>query len=185
MSTNSQQAEKGEMRGDKRISVREGASVQNTDISEGMRNVLRRFPTGVVAVTYLIDNRPNGATMNSFTSISLNPPLIALFITDRTRSVEAIRACGNFVINILKSDQQWIAQKLAGPYSEDKFTDIEWRKGYFGTPIIENSLAYIEAKVVGDQTIADHVFFVGEAINAQVLSESKPLVYHMRTYLTI
>lgn len=154
------------------------------DASADLRELLRRYPTGVTVVTSLLNGKPSGGTMNSFTSVSLNPPLVGLFIMSEGRSSNAIRETGRFVVNILKEDQDKTAIKFARDDSEDKFSNVPYEVTEHGIPILKDSLGYIECVLYKDVDVADHVLFVGQVVRASILHDDHALVYHRRDFLS-
>lgn len=93
---------------------------ENTGVM--FREVMRSYPTGVIIVTSLSGGKPEGGTMNSFTSVSVNPPLVAVFITTGSHTALAIAEGRKLNVNILCSDQEKDAKKFAYPDSKGKFT---------------------------------------------------------------
>ncbi|HWQ16950.1 MAG TPA: flavin reductase family protein [Sulfolobales archaeon] len=153
------------------------------ELADIFRDVMRRYPTGVTVVTSYLDGTPSGLTVNSFTSISIKPPTIGVFITTGSTGYRAIRSTRSYAVNILKHDQDWIAKRFSLDPPGKRFIDLHWfRSRVLGLPVISNSLAYIEARVVSEIDIADHTLFVGEVVSAEILNDAEPLVYHMRTY---
>jgi len=155
-------------------------------LEDRFREVMRRYPTGVTVVTSYIDGSPHGLTVNAFTSISIKPPLVGVFITRGTTGYRAIRETGAYAVNILKYDQEAIARRFSEEPPDRRFIGIGWyRSKTLGLPAIEGALAYIEAKVSGESDIADHTLFIGEVVDAEISSDSEPLVYYMRGYRRI
>lgn len=149
---------------------------------EELKEIMRRYPTGVTVVTSLLDGEPSGGTMNSFTSVSLNPPLIALFITIGSRTSDAILQTGRFVVNILKEGQEDFAMGFADDKSESKFQGVRYHGNSHGIPVLDDSLGYIECDLHMKDEIADHYLFVGEVTGASVLNDDHALVYHRRGF---
>jgi len=141
------------------------------------RETLGSFPTGVVVATTLGDqNKPVGLTINSFSSVSLDPPLILWSIGLNAPSLGAFRQRSSFIINILSEKQKSVCKQLATP-SDNKFKDVAWHPGYENNPVIDNALAVIECSVYNRYEGGDHEIVLGEVINLD-LTDKKPLVYH-------
>lgn len=147
-----------------------------------LKDLMRRYPTGVTVVTSTLKGKPWGGTMNSFTSVSLNPPLVALFITTSSRTSAAINETGKFVINILKEDQEGFARTFADDGNDDKFSGIRYHLTEEGVPVLDDSLGFITCTLYRKEEIADHLLFVGEVKGASVLNDSHALVYHQRGF---
>lgn len=152
------------------------------DKGSELRGLLRRYPTGVTVVTSNLEGKPWGGTMNSFTSVSLSPPLMALFITTNSRTSAAILETGRFVINILKEGQDSLAMSFADDKNDDKFEGLSYHLTNEGLPILDDALGYIECDLYQKDEIADHYLFVGKVRNASILNDSHALVYHLREF---
>lgn len=142
-----------------------------------LRKSLGCFPTGVIVVTTLGDDgMPVGMTINSFSSVSLDPPLVLWNIALDAPSLGAFREHPGFTLNILSEQQQSVCQQFAKP-AQDKFKGIEWKPGYEGTPVISGALAVIQCKPYQRYEGGDHEIILGEVVNI-ASTEEKPLVYN-------
>ncbi len=150
--------------------------------SNGLREILRRYPTGVTVVTALLDGKPWGGTMNSFTSVSLDPPIVAIFVMEKSRTTTAINQTGRFVVNILKFDQEKEARQFATDSIQDKFQDIQYRESSNGIPVIDGSLGYIECDLLEARKIADHIMFLGSVSNSEVTRDEEALLFYRRAF---
>lgn len=153
-----------------------------SELGEHFKEVLRKYPTGVTVVTSLLNGKPVGGTMNSFTSVSLNPPLIAVFIMENSRTSDAIRKTGRFVVNILDEGQEGFAKTFANDKVEDKFKEVSYHYNGGGVPIFDSSLGYLECSLYKEDKIADHILFVGKVEDASVINDTHALVYHKRLF---
>ncbi|MDQ7861074.1 flavin reductase family protein [Peribacillus simplex] len=125
------------------------------------RNCMGRFATGVTVVTCRTESGHHGLTANSFTSVSLDPPLVLVSVDRKTKAFEHMKN-NAFTINILKSCQEDVAMHFAGrPKEEEPFTWIEGDH----TPRLAESLAFIECAPWQEYDGGDHVLFVGEVEN--------------------
>lgn len=154
------------------------AEVQSNDLKE----ILRRYPTGVTVVTALLDGKPWGGTMNSFTSVSLDPAVVAIFVMENGRTTTAINQTGKFVVNILKFDQEKEAKQFASDSIPDKFEGIGFRNTNDGIPVIDGSLGYIECDLLESRKIADHIMFLGSVSRSEVTMDEEALVYYRRAF---
>src|SRR5690606_32610539 len=126
-----------------------------------MRTVLGHFATGVVAITG-IDPRtaaPTGLAANSFTSVSLDPPLIAFCVAATSTSWPRVRAAGTYAVNVLSESQESVCRRLAAR-GEDKFRGLSWQPSPAGAPILADSLAWIEAELEAEHPAGDHTIVV-------------------------
>ena len=145
--------------------------------SADFRQAMANFCTGVTVVTGLSDGVPVGFTAQSFVSLSLEPPLIAVCPGKSSSSWPRIRAAGGFCINILAADQMAICQAMAKS-GADKFADIDWRSGVTGAPIIAGSLAYVDCLLHAEHEAGDHFIAVGEVKDfSLVKGDESPLLY--------
>lgn len=147
------------------------------------RNVLGHFPTGVTAVTAVTDGRPVGMAIGSFTSVSLDPPLVAFLPGKTSGSWHGIKESGSFCVNVMAQDQMDVCGVMASK-AEDKFTDVDWRPGPTGSPIIEGSIAYIDCTIEAVLDGGDHDIVVGRVVELDVMHSKDPLVFYQGGYGT-
>ncbi|TFB22034.1 flavin reductase [Filobacillus milosensis] len=140
--------------------------------SKELRNCLGRFATGVTVVTCEDGEECHGLTANSFTSVSLDPPLVLVSIDRKTRAYQKLKN-NRFIVNILSIDQEETAMHFAGKPCEE--LPFKWEKSDYGHRI-ENSLAYIECDPWAEYDGGDHVLFLGEVKNFEY-QEGEPLGY--------
>ena len=146
-----------------------------------LRTVLGSFTTGVVVVTTLGEQgRPVGLTINSFNSVSLEPPLILWSLSLKAPSLEAFRTHPHFVINILSEHQESIGRQFARP-SADKFAGIEYTRGITDVPILAGAAAHLECRTYARYPGGDHEIYLGEVTALQDHGH-EPLVYHRGSF---
>ncbi|MGG3188400.1 flavin reductase family protein [Priestia megaterium] len=138
-----------------------------------LRNCMGHFATGVTVVTCNIDEGTHGLTANSFTSVSLDPPLVLVSVDRKTKAHEFMKN-NNFTVNILKEDQQDIAMHFAGRPLED--LPFKWEKGNLCNRL-SNSLAYVECEPWAEYDGGDHVLYVGK-VNEFKYNDGNPLAYY-------
>lgn len=147
-----------------------------------LRNCLGTFVTGVTVVTTLDRNgSPVGVTANSFSSVSLEPPLVLWSQALASRSFAAFRDAERFTINILAAEQAHISQRFARS-GIDKFLDTKVRSGIGGLPIIEGAVAVLECRKVAIYPGGDHAVFLGEVENFEH-TDLKPLAFGGGRYM--
>ncbi len=148
------------------------------------RDVLGRFATGVTVVTGLLDGRPFGLTCQSFTSVSLDPPLV-LFCPARTsRAWPLIQRSGHFCANILAADQEDVSRTMASR-GADKFADVDWSPSEVtGSPVLAGTLGYVDATVVSVHEAGDHFVVVGRVLDLRAADDTRPLLYFRGDYGT-
>ncbi len=145
------------------------------------RNALGRFATGVTVITTLgPGGKAEGITANSFTALSLEPPLILWCIAKSTPAHKFFTACTYFSVNVLKADQLDLCSRFAGP-SDNKFEGVEWRKGGGGVPLLKDSLAFFECENYEFHDGGDHTILVGKVYNFSY-TEGAPLLFNAGKY---
>jgi len=151
---------------------------------EQLRHAMRAWTTGVAVVTAAHDGKQYGMTVNSFTSISLEPPLISVALKKLTHTHELVELCGEFSVTILASHQRELSDRFAGKHPEikDRFEGVATETLYLNTPLIGDGMAYFNCRVVNAVTVGENTLFVAEVVAARGEGEGDPLVYHNRTY---
>ncbi|MDT8323514.1 MAG: flavin reductase family protein [Bacteroidota bacterium] len=154
-----------------------------TEKSMLFRQVLGNFATGVAVVTTRHDNEYFGLTINSFTSVSLDPLLIQINIAKNTTSHDFIMASRVFTVNILAEDQRLISTVFSGAPPAERFDHVETRESDTGCPVILGSLAHIDTRVVATYDGGDHTIFLAEVLDMNTLREdAAPLLYFRGKY---
>ena len=146
------------------------------------RTTLGQFASGVVVATGCLDGEPAGFAAQSFTSLSLDPPLVALCPARSSQSWPKLRDSGSFCINILARGQQAVSDNFART-GIDKFADLEWRPGKTGSPVLAGALAFIDCELVEEHGAGDHTIAVGRVRDLGILSDGEgPLVFFRGAY---
>jgi len=138
----------------------------NTTITSFDARDLRRafgsFGTGVTVVTARSnDERLAGLTVNSFSSVSLAPPIVAWSLATQSASLELFKEAGRFVINVLTVDQLRLARQFSNPLA-DKFANVDYQAGLADQPVLEDCAATLECRIVGTHLVGDHCMFLGQ-----------------------
>lgn len=150
--------------------------------SRTLRDAMGCFATGVTIVTAMSEaGEPVGLTASSFTSVSLDPPLLLICIDKKSGSLPALRGAPHFAINVLHIGQQPTSNRFA-KRGEDKFGATAWEKGESGAPIITGSLATYECARDALHDAGDHVIFVGRVVHARFEPQRDPLLYFRGKY---
>ena len=145
------------------------------------RQVLGHFATGVTVVTTASGGVPAGLAVNSFTSVSLTPPLIAFCVARTSSTWPRIQAAGAFCVNILAEDQEDLC-RLFATSSADKFRGVGWRPAESGAPILAEALAWVDCSVEAEYAAGDHLIVVGREREHGVAREGRPLVFYRGGY---
>ncbi len=142
-----------------------------------LRNALGSFATGVtVMTTTRADGTPIGLTVNSFASVSLEPPLVLWSLAARSPSLGAFRAAGHFGVNVLAADQQELCRRFARPEA-DKFAGVDWRTGDCCVPVLAGCVATFECRSAFNNWGGDHVIFVGH-VERFATADIPALLFH-------
>jgi 3-hydroxy-9,10-secoandrosta-1,3,5(10)-triene-9,17-dione monooxygenase reductase component len=140
-----------------------------------LRRALACFATGIAVVTTRGDGgAPVGLTVNSFNSVSLDPPLILWSIALTAPSLAAFRRNDAFAVNILAADQADICARFATP-APDKFSDVAWREGRLGVPVLDGTVAQFECRTHARYPGGDHEIHLGRVVALRSSGE-RPLV---------
>ena len=146
-----------------------------------LRRVMGHFPTGVTVVTTISKaGELYGLTVNSFTSVSLVPPLVLVCVDKSAESYPCFEESKYFTVNFLAADQEDLSRRFATT-GGDKFEGVGYRMGANQAPILNRVLAYLECKVVGAYEGGDHTIYVGEVEQAET-RETKPLLFYRGGY---
>lgn len=146
------------------------------------RTVLGSYPTGVCAITASgVDGAPVGMVIGSFTSVSLDPPLVG-FLPDKTSSTwPLIAAAGQFCVNVLASDQMDVCRQLAAK-GADKFAGVDYALSASGDPVIAGAIARIDCAVHAVIEAGDHWFVLGRVVALEVTRDGDPMLFWRGKY---
>jgi flavin reductase (DIM6/NTAB) family NADH-FMN oxidoreductase RutF len=140
------------------------------------RNALGTYGTGVTVVTAMTaDGKPYGVTCNSFTSVSLNPPLVLWSLAMFSQGLPVFQNASHFAVNVLDASQQALALQFAKS-SGEKFNGVEWRPGLGNAPIIAGTVAQFQCRAVNRYYGGDHIIFLG-AVEAYSYNGQEPLLF--------
>jgi len=147
-----------------------------------LRDALGCFATGITVVTAIAtDGKPIGLTANSFTSVSLDPPLLLVCIANSAGSAPVLRSVEHFGVNVLQIGQQIVSGRFAGK-GEDRFAQADWSVGETGAPLLAGSLGAFECRRHAVHDAGDHFLLVGEVMRAQFDPRRDPLLYFRGKY---
>lgn len=153
--------------------------------SQLFRRAMGHFATGITVVT--VEREPgkvHGMTANSFTSVSLEPPLVSICVDEESRLLSFLRTQRRFGVSILNDTQQALSEHFAtgeqGPDADARL-GIRYRWTESRIPVIEDALAHLACNVVAEYSAGDHTIFLGE-VETVVLGEGQPLLYYRGQY---
>jgi flavin reductase (DIM6/NTAB) family NADH-FMN oxidoreductase RutF len=160
------------------------SSVMSKLDKQQFRRICGKFASGITIATLLDPGgAPHGMTANSFTSVSLTPPLVLVCVDHRARILEYFRASAHFGVNILGASQRPISDRFAGS-GYDRFEGVEWFPGQTGVPLLPEVLATIECARVNVVTAGDHDIVIGEVLHANC-QDGDPLVFYCSQYRSL
>lgn len=146
------------------------------------RDVLGQYPTGVSVITSTQqDGTHAGFVVGTFTSVSLDPPLVAFLPDKKSSSWPKIEATGKFCVNILSADQEYLCRRFASKL-EDKFDGVAVRASATGAPIIEGVVAWIDCEIESVTDAGDHQIVIGRVQELAVENPSLPLLFFQGGY---
>jgi flavin reductase (DIM6/NTAB) family NADH-FMN oxidoreductase RutF len=151
---------------------------------EELRVIMRNWTTGVTIVSSRWKDEQNGMTVSSFTSISLDPPLVSISLAGDTRTHRLVANSGVFAVMILAEDQQELSDRFAGRIADtqDRFVDLETFSLVTGSPCLGGGLAYLDCQVVSTLQAGKNTVFLGEVIAVSQGRDEAPLLYFDRNY---
>lgn len=144
--------------------------------SAQFRRVLSHFPTGVTVITATGDNGPVGLTVGSFTSVSLEPPLVGFLPTKTSSSWPVMHRVGSFCVNILAEDQADLCWRFAKE-GDDKFDGLAYDAAPTGSPIIHGVLGWIDCRIEEVIDAGDHWFVLGRVEALDATGPAGPLLF--------
>ena len=145
------------------------------------RDVMGTFTTGVTIITTMDNKTPHGITANSFTSVSLSPPMVMFCLGKSSANFEAFMASDSFAVNILSSQQDALSTRFA-TFEGDRFDGLNWSAWDTGAPILENVIAAIDCRLDATHDAGDHVIILGLVVRAEVQNNAPPLLYFKGGY---
>jgi len=163
-----------------------------------LRAVMRHWPTGVTILTSRVNNYAHGMTVNSFSSVALDPPLVLASIENNVRTHALIQRSGVFALSFLREGQEWISDRFAGRDTEnsDRFEGLATYTAVTGAPILADNIGHMDCRLVAAHPAGNHTIFIAEVLHASVgtagpvlgddpppaASAGKPLIYFNRGY---
>jgi len=148
------------------------------------RDVLGRFVTGVTMVTTVTrTGRRIGVTINSFTSLSLEPPLVLFCLGRDARTLAAFLDAGVFAVNVLSADQAVLCERFAR--TPDDWNDVQTETWETGAPILSEALSALDCTLASAPAEGDHCILIGRGARLGVLRDAEPLAYYRGAFHTL
>jgi len=151
--------------------------------SDAFRRALAQFATGITVVTArTLAGEPAGITVNSFNSVSLDPPLVLWSLAFKATAFDTFRYCGRYLVNVLAADQLDLARRFAAR-TQDKFGTARWTPTDSGLPRLAGCIAWFECANRSQYEEGDHVILVGRVESFET-ARGTPLIFHDGRYVT-
>lgn len=163
--------------------MQRGIGVSATAIDSGtFRQVLGSYPTGVCVISAMdAQNRPVGMVVGTFTSVSLDPPLVGFLPDKKSGTWAQIESAGRFCVNVLGSDQQEVCRQIAGR-GPDKFEGVDFAVSEHGVPAIAGAIATIDCAIHAVLEAGDHWFVLGAVLAMETPRVDDPMLFHRGRY---
>jgi 3-hydroxy-9,10-secoandrosta-1,3,5(10)-triene-9,17-dione monooxygenase reductase component len=149
--------------------------------SRRFREVLGRFCTGVTVVTSMSAGEPVGMTCQSFSSVSLDPPLVLFCPAKSSRAWPRMQRAGFFCVNLLSHDQLELSNGFAAKGS-DKFAGVSWRPSATGAPLLDGVLGWVDCTIYAVHEAGDHYVVIGRVMDLGVEEAPHPLLFYRGRY---
>lgn len=147
---------------------------------DAMRHVLACFATGVVVITADGAGGPAGMAVSSFTSVSLDPPLVLFCASHTSTTWPVIRAAGHFCANVLAADQEHLARGFAA--RGDRYLGVSHRRGASGAPVLDGVHAWVDCEIAAEHDAGDHVVVIGRVLDLGADPARSPLLFYRSSY---
>ena len=159
-------------------------------LGEELRATMRLWANGVTVVTSALGKQRAGMTVSSFTSVSLEPPLVLICVFLGTETCNLIEESGVFAVSVLGAEHAQLSNQFAGfselPEGADRFYNVATTTAESGCPILADSIAWVDCKVHSQLDAGTHRVIIGEVLAAQFDTEQPaPLIYFNRGYHTV
>lgn len=149
--------------------------------ADRFRTVLGHFPSGVTVVTGMTPTGPAGFTCQSFSSLSLDPPLVVMLPSRTSSSWPAIADTGRFCVNVLAEHQEHLSGSFARS-GTNKYSGVDWRPSPAGSPVLDGACAWIDCCIEQIHPGGDHLIVVGAVTDLDADGVHAPLLFHRGGY---
>lgn len=143
-----------------------------------LRQAFGLFPTGVLSVAAVIDNEPVGLAVTSFTSVSLDPPLVSICVARTSKTWPRLAEQPRIGVSVLASEHDLLCRRLASQ-APDRFRDAQWSASEQGAVRIEGSALWLECEVISTLEGGDHEIVLMEVKESQLFPDVTPLIFHL------
>lgn len=159
-----------------------GVAAEAEQDSKLLRTALGSFTTGITIVSVRgWDGEPVGLTVNSFNSVSLEPPMVLWSLALASPNLDVVKRATHFAVNVLAEEQEPLSQRFASRIP-DKFDGVDFSEGLGGVPLLDGCRAWFECRTVARYPGGDHIILLGEVEHFRVDESREPLVYYNGAY---
>ncbi|HEX6877228.1 MAG TPA: flavin reductase family protein [Nocardioidaceae bacterium] len=158
-----------------------GDDPEAEESSRKFRDVLGRFCTGVTVVTSVSNGQPVGMTCQSFSSVSLDPPLVLFCPSKSSNAWPQMQRAGFFCVNLLSHDQLDLSNTFAKK-GVDKFAGVSWRSSATGAPLLDGVLGWVDCTIYAVHEAGDHYVVIGRVMDLGVEEAPHPLLFYRGRY---
>ncbi|WFE41121.1 flavin reductase family protein [Micromonospora sp. WMMD998] len=160
-------------------------SPPSVDLST-FRSIMASFASGICVVTTIdVDARPRGFTCSAFCSVSADPPLLLVSVSNLSATLTAVAATRHFAVNMLGREGREVSQLFASPL-KDKFDRARWQRGpAAGMPLLADTVAHAECELHAAVPVGDHTLLVGRVIGGGARADHYPLAYWRGGYAEV
>jgi flavin reductase (DIM6/NTAB) family NADH-FMN oxidoreductase RutF len=146
------------------------------------RDLCGRFATGVTVVTaFSPDGQPAGMTVNSFASVSLDPPLVSIAIDHAASAFAVLEGAEFWTVNILESHQEALSRRFSA-IGGDRFDGVGWRRGADNELLLDGALAWLVCRRWQGLEAGDHTVLIGQVVSGEAAEHGRPLLYYRGGY---
>ncbi|MBV8638770.1 MAG: flavin reductase family protein [Candidatus Eremiobacteraeota bacterium] len=132
--------------------------------ASAFRTVMRHYPTGVTVVTSLREGEPRGMTLNAFSSVAVDPPLLLICVNREARSYLYIATSRIFCVNLLSAGQRELAERFSGKIREHQFEGVPFEVDVTGAPVIPGTIGHFDCEVAEEHHAGSHSIIIGRVV---------------------
>jgi flavin reductase (DIM6/NTAB) family NADH-FMN oxidoreductase RutF len=158
-----------------------------TTIANNLKEAMRQLPFPVTIVTTAIGKEKRGITIGSFTSLSLDPPLISFNVDHNAQIHNLIKRATHYAVHIPRPNQSTLCNhfSISGQSSDEQFNAVEHFRNPYGTPILENISTVIQCRSYERVEAGDHTIIIGEVVEVQQQEQKAGVLYYDRSYRSV
>ena len=155
--------------------------------AEDLKSVMRKLPFPVTVVTASVGKEIRGITIGSFTSLSMDPPLVSFNLDFNAQMYDLVDKITHFAVHFPSPDKAYICDHFATPdrTGEEQFEEVAYERSQYGTPVIQDVATVVHCRLYNRLEAGDHLIVIGEVIDVSQPPEVAGVLYYNRTYRTV